>query len=91
MLVGLGYKASIAPFHFWAPDAYDGSPVAVAAFLSVVPKVGAIFALVQVARDLPLQTGWAPVVAALAVLSMTYGNLAALAQNISSGCWLTPP
>jgi NADH-quinone oxidoreductase subunit N len=81
VLVGLGYKAAIAPFHFWAPDAYDGAPVSVAAFLSVVPKVGAIFAIVQVARDLPDETLWAPVVAALAGLSMTYGNLAALVQD----------
>jgi len=83
VLVGLGYKAAIAPFHFWAPDAYDGAPVSVAAFLSVVPKVGAIFGLVQVARDLPAggASGWPLVVAALAVLSMTYGNLAALVQD----------
>jgi proton-translocating NADH-quinone oxidoreductase chain N len=81
VLVGLGYKAAIAPFHFWAPDAYDGAPVAVAAFLSVVPKVGAIFALAQVVRDLPAGTGWPLVVAALAVVSMTYGNLAALVQE----------
>ncbi len=81
VLVGLGYKASIAPFHFWAPDAYDGAPVAVAAFLSVVPKVGAIFALAQVVRDLPTGTGWPLAVSVLAVLSMTYGNLAALVQE----------
>ena len=83
VLVGLGYKASIAPFHFWAPDAYDGAPVAVAAFLSVVPKVGAIFALVQIVRDLPTggAFGWPLAVSALAVLSMTYGNLAALVQE----------
>lgn len=82
VLVGLGYKAAIAPFHFWAPDAYDGGPVAVAAFLSIVPKVGAIFALAQVVRDLPSEAaGWPLVVAGLAALSMTYGNLAALVQD----------
>jgi proton-translocating NADH-quinone oxidoreductase chain N len=81
VLVGLGYKASLVPFHFWAPDAYDGAPVSVAAFLSVVPKVGAIFGLAQVARDLPPETGWPLAAAALAVLSMTYGNLAALVQG----------
>ncbi len=81
VVVGLGYKASLVPFHFWAPDAYDGAPVSVAAFLSVVPKVGAIFAIAQVVRDLPADTGWPPVVAALAALSMTYGNLAALVQE----------
>ncbi len=81
VLVGLGYKAAIAPFHFWAPDAYDGAPVSVAAFLSVVPKVGAIFAIAQIASDLPASTNWQLVISALAVLSMTYGNLAALVQD----------
>ena len=81
--MGLGYKAAIAPFHFWAPDAYDGAPVSVAAFLSVVPKVGAIFALAQVVRDLPVGgvVHWSLVVAGLSVLSMTYGNLTALVQE----------
>lgn len=81
VIVGLGYKASFVPFHFWAPDAYDGAPVSVAAFLSVVPKVGAVFALVQVVREVPAQTGWQLVIAAVAALTMTYGNLAALVQN----------
>lgn len=82
VLIGLGYKASFVPFHFWAPDAYDGGPVSVAAFLSIVPKVGAIFALVQVVRDLPAgETFWPLVLAGLAALTMTYGNLTALAQD----------
>ena len=81
VLVGLGYKAAVVPFHFWAPDAYDGAPISVAAYLSVVPKIGAFFGLAQVVRDLPTGTGWPLVVAALAVLSMTYGNLAALVQE----------
>jgi NADH-quinone oxidoreductase subunit N len=82
VLVGLGYKAALAPFHFWAPDAYDGGPLAVAAFLSVVPKVGALFALAQVARSLPpTPLDWRPVVAAVAVVAMVWGNLGALAQE----------
>ena len=85
VLVGLGYKAAIAPFHFWAPDAYDGAPVSVAAYLSIVPKVGAIFGLVQVVRDLPPEAagafGWSLIVAGLAAVSMTYGNLTALVQE----------
>lgn len=82
VLVGLGYKAAVAPFHFWAPDAYDGGPISVAAYLSVVPKIGAIFGLAQVVRDLPAEISvWRIVVALLAVLSMTYGNLAALPQR----------
>ncbi len=82
VLIGLGYKAALAPFHFWAPDAYDGGPLAVAAFLSVVPKIGAIFALAQVARSLPpTPLDWRPVVAALAVIAMLWGNLGALSQE----------
>ncbi|WVM91333.1 proton-conducting transporter membrane subunit [Halopseudomonas pachastrellae] len=53
VVVGLGYKASLVPFHFWAPDAYEGGPLSIAAYLSVVPKIGALFALAQVVRDLP--------------------------------------
>ncbi|MCO7246617.1 MULTISPECIES: NADH-quinone oxidoreductase subunit N [Halomonadaceae] len=81
VVVGLGYKASLVPFHFWAPDAYEGAPLSIAAYLSVVPKIGALFALAQVVRELPLETGWTVVMAGLAVLSMTYGYLAALVQD----------
>jgi len=81
VLVGLGYKGALVPFHFWAPDAYDGAPVSVAAYMSVVTKIAGIFALAQVLRDLPLQTGWQWAIAGIAVLSMTYGYLAALVQS----------
>lgn len=81
VIVGVGYKAALVPFHFWAPDAYEGAPLSVAAYLSVVPKIGAIFALAQVVRDLPPTSGWTFLMAALAVLSMTYGYLAALVQE----------
>jgi len=81
VIVGLGYKASLVPFHFWAPDAYDGAPISIAAYLSVVPKIGAILALAQVVRDLPVSANWALTIAVLSVLTMTYGYLAALVQN----------
>ena len=82
VLVGLGYKAAIVPFHFWAPDAYDGGPIAVAAYLSIVPKVGAIFALATVVRFLPAEiVDWRLLISVLAMVSMTYGNFAALAQT----------
>lgn len=82
MLVGLGYKAALAPFHFWAPDAYDGGPLSVAAYLSVVPKIGAIFALAQIIPAVRVASPGLPTVIALvSVLSMTYGNLAALSQT----------
>jgi proton-translocating NADH-quinone oxidoreductase chain N len=82
VLVGLGYKSAVVPFHFWAPDAYDGAPVSVAAYLSVVPKVGALFGLSQVLTSLPDNAvNWRVVVAVLALATMTYGNLAALVQS----------
>lgn len=81
VIVGLGYKASLVPFHFWAPDAYEGAPVSIAAYLSVVPKIGAILALTQVVRDLPMSTGWPLVIAVVSVITMTYGYLAALVQD----------
>lgn len=80
--VGLGYKASVTPFHFWAPDAYDGAPVAVAAYLSIVPKIGAIFGLAVIGQSLSAEiVDWRLLFAVLAVVSMTYGNLAALVQT----------
>jgi NADH-quinone oxidoreductase subunit N len=81
VVVGLGYKASLVPFHFWAPDAYEGGPLSIAAYLSVVPKIGALFAFAQVVRDLPADSAWPVVMAGLGVLTMTYGYLAALVQN----------
>ncbi len=81
VVIGLGYKAALVPFHFWAPDAYEGAPISIAAYLSVVPKIGAIFALTQVVRDLPTDSGWQWVLAIIAVLTMTFGYLAALVQQ----------
>lgn len=82
VLVGLGFKAGLTPFHFWVPDAYDGGPLSVAAYLSVVPKIGAVFALAEIARNLPTDiANWRLGIAALAVASMVYGNLAALPQT----------
>ncbi len=81
VIIGLGYKAALVPFHFWAPDAYEGAPVSIAAYLSVIPKIGAIFALAQVVRDLPVESGWQWIIAVVAVLTMTYGYLAALGQQ----------
>jgi len=79
---GIGYKAAVAPFHFWAPDAYDGGPIAVAAYLSIVPKIGAIFALAALGRYLPAEiVDWRLLLGVVAAFSMTYGNLAALVQT----------
>ena len=81
VIVGLGYKASLVPFHFWAPDAYDGAPVSVAAYLSVITKAAAFFAFAQVLRDLPREAGWPFALALISAATMTYGYLAALVQT----------
>jgi NADH-quinone oxidoreductase subunit N len=81
LVVGIGYAASIFPFHFWTPDTFEGSPVSIAAYLSVTPKIGAIFALAQVVRDLPPVLPWRLILALMAVLSMTFGNVLALKQK----------
>jgi proton-translocating NADH-quinone oxidoreductase chain N len=83
VLFGLGYKAALVPFHFWTPDAYDGAPLPVAAYLSVLPKLAALVAL---ARVLPLAlpgdtAGWTTAIAVLAAATMTLGNVAALPQR----------
>lgn len=83
VLVGLGYKAALVPFHFWTPDAYDGAPLPVAAYLSVLPKLAGLIAL---ARVLPLAlpgdtVGWSTAIAVIAAVTMTLGNLAALPQR----------
>ena len=83
VLVGLGYKAAAVPFHFWAPDAYDGAPLPVAAYLSVLPKLAGLVALARVLpMALPGDTaGWTTAIAVLAAATMTLGNLAALPQR----------
>jgi NADH-quinone oxidoreductase subunit N len=83
VIVGLGYKAALVPFHFWTPDVYEGAPLPVAAYLSVLPKIAGLVAL---ARVLPLAlpggaAGWPTAVAVLAAATMTLGNLAALPQT----------
>jgi len=81
VIVGLGYKAALVPFHFWAPDAYDGAPISIAAYLSVITKIAAIFAFAQILRDLPVNTGWPLVIALVAAATMTLGYVTALVQS----------
>ncbi len=81
LLAGIGYVASLFPFHFWTPDTFEGSPVSIAAHLSVIPKIGALFALAQVMKNVPDNGSVSFIIAIVAVLSMTYGNIVALWQN----------
>ncbi len=83
MAVGVLFKIAAVPFHYWTPDAYQGSPTPVTGYLSVGPKVAA-FALILrlfVEALAPLRSEWALLVGILAAVTMTVGNLAALGQD----------
>lgn len=82
VVVGLAFKMGAVPAHAWMPDVADGAPAPVAAFITVVPKVGALIALARLVLILPeAGVGWRPLTALLAALTMTLGNLAALRQD----------
>ena len=83
ILAGFGFKVSAVPFHFWAPDTYEGSPIPVAAFLSVASKAAGfagMLSLMFVAFVHQTQA-WAPGFAIMSVLTMTIGNVVALTQS----------
>ncbi|MCB4756141.1 MAG: NADH-quinone oxidoreductase subunit N [Elusimicrobia bacterium] len=80
LIAGLGFKLAMVPFHMWAPDAYEAAPTPVTAFLSVAPKVAAFGFLLRIFANVELLNLTAPL-AALAALTMTVGNLAALHQT----------
>jgi NADH-quinone oxidoreductase subunit N len=82
-IVGLAFKVAAVPFHMWVPDTYVGAPVAVAAYLSVVSKAAGLVGLVLVLEGGmgALRDTWAPVLAVLAALTMTAGNVQALRQR----------
>ena len=83
VLAGLAFKVSVAPFHMWTPDAYEGAPTPVTAFMSVAPKVAGLIVLIRVLIDvLPsLQEEYTSMLIFFAVLSMAVGNIAAIAQR----------
>jgi NADH-quinone oxidoreductase subunit N len=93
MLVGFGFKIATAPFHIWSPDVYEGAPTPVTAFLSTGSKAAAFasfarvfiltFSVTSVASGLggELQTATTNVLAVMAILTMTIGNLVAIVQS----------
>jgi NADH-quinone oxidoreductase subunit N len=83
VLVGFGFKVSVVPFHMWTPDAYEGAPTSVTAFMSAGAKAAGFAAVLRLmihvlgdAREL-----WVPLLSAMAVLTMTVGNVTALLQS----------
>jgi NADH-quinone oxidoreductase subunit N len=83
ILVGFGFKISMVPFHFWAPDVYEGAPTPITGFLSTASKAAGFAVLIRVLlAAFPAATPqWGAVLAALAVVTMTLGNTVALAQK----------
>lgn len=83
LVVGLGFKIAAVPFHMWTPDAYEGAPTPVSAYMSVIPKAAGFAALIRIlVQGLgPISDDWTKLIAALAVLTMTLGNIVALAQQ----------
>jgi NADH-quinone oxidoreductase subunit N len=83
MLVGFGFKTSAVPFHFWAPDTYEGAPTPVTAYLSVNSKAaGFVAMLIVLYLALPGASAvWAPALWVMAAASMIVGNLSALRQT----------
>jgi NADH-quinone oxidoreductase subunit N len=83
VIVGLGFKANAAPFHMWTPDAYEGAPTPVTTFMSAATKAVALIVTMRVLSvAFPGQSDvWETGVAAVAVVSFVWGNLAALRQT----------
>lgn len=83
IFAALGFKIGAVPFHSWIPDTYHGSPTPITAFLSIAPK-GAAFAILLRMFDVALagfKPTWVLLLVAVSILSMTYGNIVAIAQK----------
>lgn len=83
VIVGLGFKMAAVPFHFWTPDAYDGAPTPVTGYMSVIPKAAAIAATVRMLIQAlePIVDDWRLWIAALAFITMVFGNIVAVSQR----------
>ncbi len=83
IVVGLGFKASAAPFHMWTPDVYEGAPTSVTAFMAAATKVAALLVTLRLLETAFAEEArvWTVAVAVLACISLAVGNLAALVQR----------
>jgi NADH-quinone oxidoreductase subunit N len=82
-VVGLGFKASVAPFHQWTPDVYEGAPTPVTAFMAVATKAAAFGVILRLLGGtlVDAQVDWGPLLAALATVTIIVGNVGALGQS----------
>jgi NADH-quinone oxidoreductase subunit N len=83
VVVGFAFKASVAPFHQWTPDVYEGAPTAITAFMATATKAAALAVFLRFfdVAVISEQTNWAPALAALATATILIGNVGALGQN----------
>ena len=83
LLIGLAFKVAAVPFHFWVPDVYEGAPTSVTGFMAVSVKAAAFAAWARIFLHhlAPLQSEWTSPLWAIAILTMTLGNLLAIAQS----------
>ena len=83
LIVGLGFKVGIVPFHFWAPDVYQGAPTSVTALMAVGIKAGAAVGMARLFLTAlaPMHAEWSVALWVLSVATMVVGNITAVAQN----------
>jgi NADH-quinone oxidoreductase subunit N len=83
ILVGFGFKISAVPFHYWAPDVYEGAPTPITGYISTASKVAGFAILVRVMLVVfpGISVYWTSILAAMATVTMTVGNLLALGQK----------
>jgi len=83
IIVGLGFKIAAVPFHFWCPDAYDGAPTAITAFMSVAPKAAGFAAFLRIfaVAVIPAKDEWFILLWILSAFTMIIGNVLAVTQD----------
>jgi NADH-quinone oxidoreductase subunit N len=83
LLAGLFFKIAAVPFHQWTPDAYEGAPTSITAFISVAPKAASFAILIRILMSgmWPLRAEWQALMVGVAIATMTLGNLAAMTQT----------
>jgi NADH-quinone oxidoreductase subunit N len=83
LIVGLGFKIAAVPFHMWTPDAYQGAPTPVTAFMSVGPKAAGFAATVRIMTEAlgPAWQTWVPIIIIVSIVTMTVGNVVAVTQR----------
>ncbi len=83
LVAGMGFKIAAVPFHMWAPDAYEGAPTSITAFISVGPKAAAFAMLARIFLEAigPLSPDYTLLLGMIAAVTMTWGNIAAVTQS----------